>query len=111
MCVSISYMFILHVMPMEFVVHLLILYFTVSIGQEPDLNVPIVLSSQRHGTSVKAACKSISKHLLENFNYALVWGRSVKFSPQRVGLAHKLQDEDVLQVVGKTYVQQKHSKN
>ena len=80
-------------------------------GTEPDLNVPIVVSSQRHGTSVGAACKSISKNLYENFNFALVWGKSVKFSPQRVGLSHPLMDEDVLQIVSKTYVQQKQSRN
>ena len=80
-------------------------------GQEPDLSDPVVLSSQRHGTTVKAACRSVSKHLLDNFNFGLVWGKSVKFSPQRVGLQHVRADEDVLQVVPKTYVQQKQSKN
>lgn len=80
-------------------------------GQEPDLGIPVVLSATRHGTTVKSACKAISRNLLDNFNYALVWGRSVKFSPQRCGLSHPLSDEDVLQIVGKTYVQQKQSKN
>ena len=30
-------------------------------GQPPDLNDPIVLSTERHGLTVEAACKSISK--------------------------------------------------
>lgn len=81
------------------------------IGHEPDLNVPIILSAQRHGTTVEAGCKAISKHLLENFNFGVVWGKSAKFSPQRVGLNHQLADEDVLQITQKTYVQQKQSKN
>jgi uncharacterized protein len=60
---------------------------------------------------VEAACTSVSKDLLDVFNFALVWGRSTKFNPQRVGLSHVLMDEDVFQVVPKTLVQQKQSKD
>ena len=52
------------------------------------------------GISVEAACKSISSDLLDKFNFALVWGTSTKYNPQRVGMAHMLHDEDVLQVFG-----------
>jgi small GTP-binding protein len=80
-------------------------------GQAPDLLEPVVLTSKRHGMTVEAACKSISKELLDVFNFALIWGRSTKYNPQRVGLAHVLQDEDVLQIVPKTVAQQKRSKD
>lgn len=80
-------------------------------GQAPDLSEPIVLSHERHGMTVEAACKSISKEFLAIFNFALVWGKSAKFNPQRVGLSHVLQDEDVIQIVSKTLVQQKQSKD
>eukprot|EP00606_Chrysophyceae_sp_TOSAG23-5_P001227 GSChrysophyteH2.ASY1.ANO1.1695.1 assembled CDS len=80
-------------------------------GILPDLEEPIVLTSKRHGLDIKAACKSVSNDLLDIFNFALVWGRSTKYSPQRVGLTHKLADEDVIQIVPKTIVQQKQSKN
>lgn len=80
-------------------------------GQAPDLTEPIVLTSGRRGLTVSAACESISRELLVNFNYAMVWGRSVKFQPQRVGKSHCLADEDVLQIVAKTVAQQKQDSN
>ena len=49
--------------------------------------------------------------MIENFNYAYVWGRSTKFSPQRCGLKHVLGDEDVFQVVTRTNQQQRRDKN
>jgi hypothetical protein len=39
--------------------------------------------------------------MLENFRYARVWGRSVKFDGQRVGLEHVLEDEDTLTIYAK----------
>ncbi len=89
----------------------LIRIYTKRRGQPPDLLEPIVLSASRDGLTVEAACKAISKELLEVFNFALVWGRSTKYNPQRVGLSHVLADEDVLQIIPKTLVQQKHSKD
>jgi hypothetical protein len=73
-------------------------------GQAPDLTEPVVLSNERHGLTVEAACTSISKELLDVFNFALVWGKSTKFNPQRVGLTHTFADEDVLQVI-RTFIQ------
>lgn len=83
----------------------LIRIYTKPRGQAPDLNIPIVLSTQRNGLSVEAACKAISRDLLSKFNFALVWGRSTKYNPQRVGLTHMLQDEDVIQIMQKTLTQ------
>ncbi|KAJ0406678.1 hypothetical protein ATCC90586_008095 [Pythium insidiosum] len=80
-------------------------------GEAPQFEEPVVLSSQRKGTTISSACISISKDMLDNFNYALVWGTSTKYNPQRVGREHVLEDEDVLQVVVKTANQQKRDKN
>ncbi len=79
-------------------------------GCPPDLDEPVVLSAQRHGITVEAATQRISKELLVIFNYAEVWGTSAKHSPQRVGLQHKLHDEDVFQIVAQTNQQQKQDK-
>lgn len=40
-------------------------------------------------------CNSIHKSIVEQFKTAIVYGKSVKHQPQRVGLAHELADEDV----------------
>ncbi|KAG7398500.1 Developmentally-regulated GTP-binding protein 2 [Phytophthora boehmeriae] len=80
-------------------------------GEAPQFEEPVVLGSERKGVSVQSACMSISKDMLDNFNYALVWGTSTKYNPQRVGKEHMLHDEDVLQVIVKTANQQKRDKN
>ena len=89
----------------------LIRMYTKKKGAPPDLLDPVILSTQRHGVTVEAGVSQISKELVAVFNYSMVWGRSTKHSPQRVGLAHVLCDEDVLQVVPKTVAQQKLSKD
>jgi small GTP-binding protein len=80
-------------------------------GYAPDLNDPVVLSTQRHGITVGAACTQISREMREIFNFGLIWGTSTKHSPQRCGLQHVLHDEDVLQIVTKTVSQQRKSKD
>jgi small GTP-binding protein len=77
----------------------LVRVYTKKRGQPPDLADPLVLTSGRHGVSVEAACLQLHKSLVENHDYTFVWGRSVKHSPQRCGLSHALQDEDVVQIM------------
>ncbi len=40
-------------------------------------------------------CNAIHKTIVEQFKHAIVYGRSVKHQPQRVGLSHELADEDI----------------
>lgn len=40
-------------------------------------------------------CNAIHKTIVEQFKQAIVYGRSVKHQPQRVGLSHELADEDI----------------
>ena len=79
-------------------------------GQQPDLAEPVILSEIRKGTTVKSLCLNVSTQMLRDFNYALVWGKSAKHSPQRCGLNHNLLDEDVVQIVTKTNKQQQQDK-
>jgi hypothetical protein len=65
-------------------------------GSPPDLESPVVL---RDEPSVFDLCKGIHKDFHSDFKYAMVWGSSVKHNPQKVGLTHKLDDEDVVQIV------------
>jgi len=68
-------------------------------GQIPDYNAPVVLS--QHGHTVEDFCHKIHRTIMKSFKNALVWGSSVKFSPQRVGKEHLLNDEDVIQIIKK----------
>ncbi len=43
----------------------------------------------------------LHRDLLENFRYAKVWGKSVKFDGQRVGLDYILEDGDILTIYAK----------
>ena len=75
------------------------------------MDEPVILSEIRKGTTVKSLCANISSEMLREFNYAIVWGTSAKHAPQRCGLSHQLDDEDVVQIVTKTVKQQQHDKN
>lgn len=68
-------------------------------GQIPDYNEPVILHSTN--PTIAEFCNRLHKTLLKEFKYAIVWGRSVKFQPQKVGKDHKLCDEDVVQIVKK----------
>jgi len=76
----------------------LIRVYTKKPGMPPDFDDSIIL---RNGVSVKHVCHAIHRTLAQDCKYALVWGRSTKFDPQRVGLTHIMADEDVIQVVKK----------
>eukprot|EP00331_Platyophrya_macrostoma_P016651 CAMPEP_0176472626 /NCGR_PEP_ID=MMETSP0127-20121128/41853_1 /TAXON_ID=938130 /ORGANISM="Platyophrya macrostoma, Strain WH" /LENGTH=371 /DNA_ID=CAMNT_0017867527 /DNA_START=36 /DNA_END=1151 /DNA_ORIENTATION=+ len=77
----------------------LVRIYTKKRGEPPDFEEPIVLTQQRNGITVMSVCTQIHRELHKDFKYAFVWGTSAKFSPQRVGLNHVLQDEDVLQII------------
>ena len=68
-------------------------------GQLPDYNAPVVL--HRGKTTVEDFCLKIHKTLVKEFKHAIVWGTSVRYAPQTVGLTHVLNDEDMVQIIKK----------
>lgn len=76
----------------------LVRVYTKKRGERPDFEGGLIM---RRGCSVEHVCHAIHRTLVETFKYALVWGRSVKYSPQRVGLAHIMSHDDVIQVIKK----------
>ena len=65
-------------------------------GGETDFKEPLII---RRNSTVEDVCNKLHRSMKKEFRYGLVWGKSVKFGGQRVGLQHVLQDEDVLTII------------
>lgn len=76
----------------------LVQIYTKKRGVAPDFEEGIIM---RKNSSVEHVCHSIHRTMVDSFKYGLVWGTSVKFSPQRVGLSHVMHHDDVLQIMKK----------
>ncbi len=76
----------------------LIRVYTKRKGEEADLEEPLII---KKGSTIATVCEKLHRDLKENFRYALVWGKSVKFPGQRVGLEHQLEEGDVVQIVAR----------
>ena len=91
-------------------------------GKMPDYSAPVVLRSNRCTvedfvslfcrvwwdtfgrelgwlTVWLLQCNTIHKTIVDQFKVAIVYGKSVKHQPQRVGLSHELCDEDIVTIV------------
>ena len=67
-------------------------------GGETDFKEPLIA---REGDTVEDICNKLHRRMKRAFRFGLVWGKSVKFGGQRVGLTHILIDEDVLTIIKK----------
>jgi len=56
---------------------------------------PMIL---RRGAKIEDICKKLHRDMVKNFRYAKVWGKSVKFNGQRVGIDHVVEDGDVVTI-------------
>lgn len=78
----------------------LVRVYTKKKGQFPEFTDPLVMTPQRGDKTwtVENAVGMLHKSLLDEFKCAMVWGASVRTSPQIVGAKHELMDEDVMQI-------------
>ncbi len=65
-------------------------------GKKTDYNEPLII---KNGSNVGNVCKRLHRDFISKFRYANVWGTSVKFDGQKVGLHHVLNDGDVLRII------------
>jgi len=66
------------------------------VGKQIDYDEPLIL---REGDLVEDACRKLHRDFKRKFRYASVSGPSAKHDAQKVGLDHKLKDEDILTIV------------
>ena len=65
-------------------------------GGETDYKEPLIA---RKDSTIGEICDKLHRRMKNEFRYSLVWGNSVKFGGQRVGINHVLQDEDVVTII------------
>jgi ribosome-interacting GTPase 1 len=65
--------------------------------QDPEKR-PLVLGA---GCTVRDVAESLHRRFITNFRFARVWGSSVNFGGEMVGLGHSLADGDVVEVHAK----------
>lgn len=63
---------------------------------ETDFEEPMIV---KNGATVLEVCDKVHRNMKDDFRYALIWGKSVRFGGQRVGIAHRLMDKDVLTII------------
>jgi len=63
---------------------------------EPDYEEPLII---RKSATVKDVCGKLHRDFIRKFRHARVWGDSVKFPGQKVGIDHILKDGDILTII------------
>ncbi len=62
-------------------------------GGTPDIINPLIV---RRNATVEDVCSILHRDFRSKLKYAQIWGKSVRFPGQRVGLDHVLFDEDIV---------------
>tara|TARA_Y100000031_G_scaffold147115_1_gene181764 strand:- start:100 stop:933 length:834 start_codon:yes stop_codon:yes gene_type:complete len=72
----------------------LIKVYTKQPGKEKE-HPPVSL---KKNSCVRDLAEHVHKDFIEEFKFARIWGKSVKFNSQRVGLDHTLKDDDIVEL-------------
>jgi uncharacterized protein len=67
-------------------------------GGEIDFKEPLIV---RKDSSVMDVCNKLHRRMKDDLRYAQIWGRSAKYGGQKVGISHRLMDEDVITLITK----------
>jgi ribosome-interacting GTPase 1 len=67
-------------------------------GKKTDYEKPMIVKSS---ASVLDVCDKVHRKMKYALRYTQIWGKSVKFDGQKVGVTHHLMDEDVITFVTK----------
>ena len=62
-------------------------------GEDPDYDEPMII---RNGATLEDIANKVHRRLKDDLRYTRVWGRSVRFGGQKVGLSHPPMDEDII---------------
>ena len=62
----------------------------------PDFEEPLIVTA---GSTISDVCRKVHRKFAGEAKYALVSGKSVRFSPQRVGMNHVVQDRDIVTII------------
>ena len=65
-------------------------------GKKADLDEPMII---RKGSTIEDVARKLHRDFVKNFKYAKVWGDSVKFPGQKVGLEHVVADHDIIRII------------
>jgi hypothetical protein len=67
-------------------------------GKKTDYEKPMIV---KNSASVLDVCDKVHRKMRYALRYTKIWGKSVKYDGQKVGISHHLMDEDVITFVTK----------
>jgi len=69
--------------------------FLKEISKQADLEEPLIMFKE---CIIRDVCEKLHKDFVDKFKFARVWGKSAKFGGQRVGIGHRLEDDDIVEL-------------